>query len=94
MSEPSSALTALPVGCSGAPILQGADRCGPRSRGPHPRHKHFAKRRRWGTGSLQVRYFENPKVVLVAKLLEIRQDLFGEHFHVVDLAIEVAGFRA
>jgi hypothetical protein len=28
------------------------------------------------------------------KLLEMRHDLGGEHFHVVDLPVEVAGFRA
>ena len=28
------------------------------------------------------------------ELSEMRHNLFGEHFHVVDLAVEVAGFRA
>ena len=29
-----------------------------------------------------------------SELSEMRHDLFGEHLHVVDLAVEVAGFRA
>ena len=29
-----------------------------------------------------------------SKLSEMRHDLFGKHLHVVDLAVEVAGFRA
>src|SRR4051812_37445499 len=29
-----------------------------------------------------------------SELSEMRHDLFGEQFHVVDLAVEVAGFRA
>ena len=32
--------------------------------------------------------------VVEGELSEMRQDLFGEHFHVVDLAVEVAGFGA
>jgi hypothetical protein len=29
-----------------------------------------------------------------SQLLEMRHDLFGENFHVMDLAVEAAGFRA